>query len=210
MAENPGNRSNERLEFLGDTVLGMVVTDRIYHDYPDLPEGELAKVRAALVSAPTLATVATELALGDHVLLGRGEEQSGGREKASILADALEAVIGAVYLDGGLDAAAALILRLLGSRIAAAADGPGIHDHKTRLQELSVQKLEEPPRYVVTGEGPDHAKEFHAVVLLQGEARGSGHGSSKKQAEQQAAAEAWEWLRAQPPEVADVEEGVDA
>lgn len=199
-AEHPGHRSNERLEFLGDAVLGVVVTDRIFRDYPDLPEGELAKVRAAVVNADTLAREGRRLELGGYVLLGRGEEQSGGREKPSILADTVEAVIGAVYLDGGWDTVSELVLRLFGDRIAEAAKGPGVHDHKTRLQELAVSVLDETPRYQVVDEGPDHAKEFMATVLLGGEARGRGTGSSKKQAEQEAAAQAWEWLEARVTE----------
>lgn len=194
-AEHPGAVSNERLEFLGDAILGLIVTDRIYEEFPDLPEGELAKVRAAVVSAETLADVATELELGDHVLLGRGEEQSGGRHKASILADSMEAVIGAVYLDGGWDVVRRLVNGLLAVRIAEGAKGPGGRDFKTRLQELAVQTLDETPKYVIDDEGPDHAKKFHATVFLRGVARGSGDGSSKKQAEQEAAAEAWAWLQ---------------
>lgn len=195
-AENPGLRSNERLEFLGDAVLSVIVTDAMFRDYPELPEGELAKVRAAVVSAATLTEVAADLELGAHVLLGRGEEQSGGREKSSILADAVEAVIGAVYLDGGWDAARGVVLELFADLVAEAAKGPGGSDYKTRLQELAVRALDQTPRYVVTDEGPDHAKEFEATVFLAGQARGTGQGSSKKQAEQEAAARAWEWLRA--------------
>lgn len=190
-AEHPGNSSNERLEFLGDAILGVVVTDRIFRDYPDLPEGELAKVRAAVVSAVALAEVAGALALGEHVLLGRGEEQSGGRHKASILADAMEAVIGAVYLDGGPDRAAEIVTALMGERIEEAAEGPGGRDYKTRLQELAVARFDETPRYEISDEGPDHAKHFFATVFVGGTSRGTGQGSSKKQAEQMAAAEAW-------------------
>lgn len=193
-SEHPDRRSNERLEFLGDSVLGLVVTDHIFSEYPELPEGELAKVRAVIVSATTLADVASGLDLGDYLYLGRGEEQSGGREKSSILADAMEAVIGAVYIDGGWEPARDLVLTLLGERIAEGAKGPGIHDYKTRLQELAAQTLDVVPRYVVESEGPDHAKEFRATVYLLGEARGVGEGTSKKQAEQIAAAEAWEAL----------------
>lgn len=213
-AENPGIRSNERLEFLGDAVLSVVVTDAMFGDYPELPEGELAKVRAAVVSAATLTEVAAELELGVHVLLGRGEEQSGGRDKSSILSDAVEAVIGAVYLDGGWDAARRVVLELFADRVAEAAKGPGGKDYKTRLQELAVRRLDQTPRYVVTDEGPDHAKEFEATVFLAGQARGTGQGSSKKQAEQEAAARAWEWLRARedtdPSPQSDDREHADA
>ena len=195
-AEHPGNPSNERLEFLGDAILGMVVTDRIFRDYPDLPEGELAKVRASVVSAVALAEVAADLDLGSHVLLGRGEEQSGGRGKASILADAMEAVIGAVYLDGGLDRAQRVVLDLVSDRVEEASRGPGGRDYKTRLQELAVARFDETPRYEIKDAGPDHAKEFHATVFLAGQERGSGRGSSKKQAEQEAAGAAWALLEA--------------
>ncbi|MBI2168598.1 MAG: ribonuclease III [Actinobacteria bacterium] len=194
-AEHPGEVSNERLEFLGDAVLGVVVTDQIFRDYPYLPEGELAKLRASVVSAVALAEVANELDLGAHLLLGRGEEQSGGRQKASILSDAMEAVIGAVYLDGDWDAARELVMALVGERIIEAGKGPGGRDYKTRLQELAVRHFDETPRYEVTDEGPDHAKHFHATVYLKGEPRGAGDGSSKKQAEQEAAAAAWDWLQ---------------
>ena len=195
-AETPGNPSNERLEFLGDAVLGLVVTDHVFRSYPDLPEGELAKVRASVVSAAALADVAAELELGEALLLGKGEDASGGREKPSILADALEAVIGAVYLDAGWDGAAAVVLRLLGDRIAAAAAGPGGQDYKTRLQELSARSFEDVPSYLVVDEGPDHAKRFFATVVVGGRPRGKGEGRSKKQAEQAAARCAWEVLRA--------------
>jgi ribonuclease III len=194
-AETPGTGSNERLEFLGDAVLGLVVTDHIYRAYPELPEGELAKVRATVVSAAALAEVAAELDLGDSLLLGKGEDASGGREKPSILADAMEAVIGALYLDGGWPAAQELVLRLLGDRIAEAAAGPGGQDYKTRLQELAARHFEALPEYRVLDEGPDHAKRFYATVTLGGATRGSGEGRSKKQAEQAAARSAWQELR---------------
>jgi ribonuclease-3 len=194
-AETPGTPSNERLEFLGDAVLGLVVTDHVYRSYPDLPEGELAKVRASVVSAAALADVAAELDLGPALLLGKGEDASGGREKPSILADALEAVIGAVYLDAGWNGAAGVVLGLLGDRIAAAAAGPGGQDYKTRLQELSARSFDDVPSYLVVDEGPDHAKRFFATVVVGGEARGRGEGRSKKQAEQAAARCAWEVLR---------------
>jgi ribonuclease-3 len=187
--------SNERLEFLGDAVLGLVVTDHIFRTYPDLPEGELAKVRATVVSAAALAEVAVELALGESLLLGKGEDASGGREKPSILADATEAVIGAVYLAGGWDAASDLVMDLLGDRIAEAAAGPGGQDYKTRLQELAARELETVPSYEVADEGPDHAKRFYATVHVGGRSYGSGEGRSKKQAEQAAARVAWELLR---------------
>jgi ribonuclease-3 len=208
-AETAGEDPNERLEFLGDAVLGLVVTDHIYRSYPDLPEGELAKVRASVVNSASLAEVATELGLGEALLLGKGEDQSGGREKPSILADAMEAVIGAVYLDAGWGAAADLVMRLLGERIGEAAAGPGGQDYKTRLQELGARRFDELPRYEVTDEGPDHAKRFFATVQLGEAVRGSGEGRSKKQAEQAAAREAWETLQgAVELAVEDVLEGM--
>ena len=194
-AENDGLTSNERLEFLGDAVLGLVVTDHVFRTYPHLPEGELAKVRATVVSAAALAEVALALELGDALLLGKGEDASGGREKPSILADAIEAVIGAVYLDGGWDAASTLVLDLLAERIGEAALGPGGQDYKTRLQELAARELETLPVYEVVDEGPDHAKRFYATVHLHGTQYGAGEGRSKKQAEQAAARVAWEALR---------------
>ena len=194
-AETEGALSNERLEFLGDAVLGLVVTDHLYRTYPDLPEGELAKVRASLVNSEALAEVAATLDIGDALLLGKGEAASGGREKPSILADAMEAVIGAVYIDGGWDAAVELIMRLLAERIEEAAAGPGGQDYKTRLQELAARRFDQLPRYDVLDEGPDHAKRFFATVFLDGEERGKGEGRSKKQAEQAAAKAAWKELQ---------------
>ncbi len=195
-AETTGQESNERLEFLGDAVLGMVVTDHVFRTYPDLPEGELAKVRADVVSAVVLAEVARELGLGPALFLGKGEDASGGRNKASILADATEALIGAVYLDAGWDAAAELILGLLEERLADAASGPGGLDYKTRLQELSARRFERLPRYEVADRGPDHSKHFFATVEVGDDVRGRGEGRSKKQAEQAAAAVVWKVLEA--------------
>jgi ribonuclease-3 len=193
-AETPGSDSNERLEFLGDAVLGLVVTDHLFRTYPALPEGELAKVRASVVNSAALAEVAASLDIGTALLLGKGEGQSGGREKPSILADAMEAVIGAVYLDRGWREAEDLVMRLLGDRIEEAAAGPGGQDYKTRLQELCARQFDALPDYEVQDEGPDHAKRFDAVVRVEGVTRGTGHGRSKKQAEQAAARVAWEEL----------------
>ncbi|MBO0893112.1 MAG: ribonuclease III [Acidimicrobiales bacterium] len=190
-AEVVGEESNERLEFLGDAVLQMVVTDHIYRSYPGLPEGELAKVRASVVNAAALAQVAGSLRLGQALRLGKGEDASGGRQKPSILADALEAVIGGIYLDQGMDAADELVMRLLGPAIREAAAGPGGRDYKTRLQELAAQRFAEVPAYAVTAEGPDHAKRFFARVRIAGREWGHGDGRSKKQAEQEAAKAAW-------------------
>jgi ribonuclease-3 len=193
-AENPGTGSNERLEFLGDAVLGLVVTDHLYRTYPDMPEGELAKVRASVVNSAALAELAAELELGNALLLGKGEDQSGGRQKPSILADAMEALIGAVYLDQGWSASETMVMRLLGDRIESAAAGPGGQDYKTRLQELCARLFDQLPVYLVTDEGPDHAKLFHAIVHVRGQPQGDGRGRSKKQAEQAAAKVAWEIL----------------
>jgi ribonuclease-3 len=190
-AETPGSGSNERLEFLGDAVLGLVVTDHLFRTYPHLPEGELAKVRASVVNSALLAEIAAEVAVGDALLLGKGEGASGGREKPSILADAMEALIGAVYLDQGWEAAVDLIMRLLGGRMAEAAAGPGGQDYKTRLQELCAHRFDQLPVYQISDEGPDHAKIFYALVMVGGRVCGTGHGRSKKQAEQAAARVAW-------------------
>jgi ribonuclease-3 len=191
-AEHTEDAPNERLEFLGDSVLGMVVTDHIYRHYPAHREGELAKVRASVVNAEVLAEIAVEIELGPCLRLGKGEDSSGGREKPSILADAMEAVFAAVYLDGGLEAAWSVVMRLLEDRIGEAATGPGGDDYKTRLQELAAQRFVKLPRYHVRDEGPDHAKRFFATVLLDGEPYGEGIGGSKKQAEQAAARAAWQ------------------
>lgn len=194
-AEHPDTLSNERLEFLGDAVLGLVVTDYMFDEYPEMPEGELAKLRASVVNSEVLADVAREIRLGSALLLGKGEDTSGGRDKPSILADAMEAVIAAVYLDGGWAPARKLVLRLLENRIVEGASGPGGHDYKTRLQELATQTFDQLPRYQVRHEGPDHSKRFFAKVLLRGETWGTGEGRSKKQAEQAAARVAWRSLR---------------
>ncbi len=196
--ENSLSVTNERLEFLGDSVLGIVVTDLAYRAYPDMSEGMLAKLRAAIVNMIALADVARSLGLGEIVLLGKGEEQSGGRDKSSILADALEAVFGAVYLDRGLGVASDLIERLFRPRMEAYVRGEGDRDYKTILQELASRSLRSMPDYRVEDEGPDHQKEFTATVFLGGEAYGSGIGRSKKEAEQQAAREAYLRLQTAP------------
>jgi ribonuclease III len=183
--------TNERLEFLGDAVLGVVVTDLAYRNFGEMPEGELAKLRAAIVNMGTLAVVARELGLGGEILLGRGEELSGGREKASILADALEAVLGAVYLDRGIEVTARVIRRLFWPRIEAYARGEGERDYKTGLQELAAQDLGRIPEYRILERGPDHEKEFTASVFVGGRELGTGTGRSKKEAEQRAAREAF-------------------
>jgi ribonuclease III len=186
--------NNERLEFLGDAVLGLVVTDVAYTDFPEMPEGELAKLRAAIVNMSALADVARDLRLGDFIMLGKGEEMSGGRDKASILADALEAILGAIYLDRGLGTARAFIERLFRPRMVAYVRGEGERDYKTILQELASADLHAMPEYKISDQGPDHLKEFTATVFLNGKAWGRGMGRSKKEAEQRAAHEAYEKL----------------
>lgn len=188
--------NNERLEFLGDSVLGLIVTDMAYRAYPEHSEGSLAKLRAAIVNMTALADVARGLDLGSMVLLGKGEEQSGGRDKSSILADALEAVFGAVYLDQGLAMVTELIERLFRPRMEAYVRGEGDRDYKTILQELASQALHAMPDYQIEERGPDHQKEFTATVFLGGTAMGNGTGRSKKEAEQQAAQEAHRRLSA--------------
>jgi ribonuclease-3 len=195
--ENGGLPPNERLEFLGDSVLGLIVTEYLYRAHPDLPEGQLAKLRAYVVNAHALASVARglgELGLGGYLLLGRGEELTGGRDKDSILGDGLEAMIGAVYLHGGMEVARELVHRLFGRLLTEAPQrGAGL-DWKTSLQELIAELGHPPPDYRVTEVGPDHRKEFTATVLVSGESSGAGTGRTKKEAEQQAAESAWHAL----------------
>jgi len=189
--ENGGLPTNERLEFLGDSVLGLVVTEELYRRHPELPEGQLAKLRAAVVNSRALAEVARGLGVGRYLRLGRGEEASGGRDKSSILADALEALIGAVYLASGLEPTRSLILSLFAGVLDAAAQlGAGL-DWKTSLQELSAGRGIGVPEYQVSESGPDHAKSFHATAVVGGRRLGEGDGRSKKEAEQRAAEQAW-------------------
>ena len=197
-AEHSGSSSNERLEFLGDAVLSLVVTQRLYERFGDWAEGDLAKTRASLVNAATLADVGRSVALGEMLRLGRGEDASGGRRKPSILADALEAVIGAVYLDGGMGAADDAVGQLLGARLDAAASSPGHADFKTRLQELAARRGLDPPSYDVTTSGPAHDRLFYAEAHT-GTASGVGRGSTKKDAEQHAAEIAYAALAAGAP-----------
>jgi ribonuclease-3 len=193
--ENGALPHNERLEFLGDSILGQAVTVMLYTDYPDLDEGELAKRRASLVSSVALAEVARTIGLGAHIRLGRGEELTGGADKSSILADTVEAVIGAVYLDCGGEEATAFVLRLIRPLL----DNPdrfgAAMDPKTSLQELSAARSRGLPSYSVKDSGPDHSKRFHATVSLGGDPVASGTGTSKKQAEMAAALEAWTQLQ---------------
>ena len=197
-AEHVGTLSNERLEFLGGAVLGLVVADYLFQVEGAMPEGELAMARAAVVSTEALAQVASVLELGQFLRLGKGEDATGGREKRSILADSMEAIIGAVYVDAGLAAARTLLLPLVAERLAGAVAGPGEADHKTRLQEASARQYGQVPRYEVSGTGPDHDRRFTAVVRIGGTERGQGTGRSKKEAEQAAARVAWQSLRDEP------------
>ncbi len=189
--ENGGLPTNERLEFLGDSVLGVVVTETLYQSHPDLSEGRLAKLRAAVVNARALAEVGRRIGLGEHIKLGRGEETTGGREKASILSDTVEAVIGAVHVSGGIHVAAEVVHLLFDSMMeAAAAMGAGL-DWKTSLQELAAAKSLGVPEYVIADEGPDHLKTFTAQVRVGQQLYGHGIGRSKKEAEQLAAETAY-------------------
>ncbi len=188
-AETPGTISNERLEFLGDAVLGWAIADIVYHRYA-VAEGQLTDLRKSVVNAIALAEVAQAIGLGDHVLLGRGEAAAGGSDKPSILSDAFEAVLGAVYLDGGADAAFAMVERLVVPRMPETADAIGQFDQKTQLQELVARLGRGAPVYDLSSHGPDHAKTFRARVLVDGDVFGVGVGRSKKAAEQLAATEA--------------------
>ncbi len=198
--ENGGLPTNERLEFLGDAVLGIVVTETLYRRYPDWSEGQLAKLRAAVVNASALAEVARTLGLGDYVYLGRGEETTGGRDKSSILADTTEALFGAVFLTSGIESAATVIHLLFDPMIDSAAElGAGL-DWKTSLQEIAASAGLGLPEYRVSDVGPDHAKEFFAEAYVGGSVLGTGTGRSKKVAEQEAAAAAYGRIRAEHPD----------
>ncbi|MGI8522070.1 MAG: ribonuclease III [Nocardioides sp.] len=189
--ENGGLPTNERLEFLGDSVLGVVVTETLYTTHPDLSEGRLAKLRAAVVNARALAGVGRGIGIGTQVKLGRGEEATGGRDKASIVSDTVEAVIGAVHLSGGFEVSAAVVHRLFDPLVAAASEmGAGL-DWKTSLQELSAEHSFGVPEYVIEDEGPDHLKVFTAHVRVNDHLYGNGVGRSKKEAEQAAAETAY-------------------
>ena len=178
--------SNERLEFLGDSILGMLVAEFLYRSFPDRPEGELTRMRADMVCEKTLAAVANSIRLGEHLMLGHGEEQGGGRNRESILADAVESVIAACFLDGGMEASRQFIEKFILVKVPVTQ----LHnvDYKTRLQELIQQKKNQTLAYALTGEsGPDHDKQFTVQVSLNGKVVGSGSGKSKKRAEQDAA-----------------------
>lgn len=192
--ENGGLPHNERLEFLGDSVLGVVVTDELYKRFPDYAEGTLARIRAAVVNMRALAGLSRNLGVGPCLYLGRGEETTGGRDKSSILADCMEALIGAVYLDLGMHAADGFVRSQLVPLVEKAATcGAGL-DWKTSLQELTAKHGLGVPRYEIVATGPDHAKEFAATAVVSDKPLGSGSGRSKKVAEQQAAEQAWRSL----------------
>jgi ribonuclease-3 len=198
--ENGGLPTNERLEFLGDSVLGLVVTSALFRNHPDLPEGQLAKLRASVVNMRALAGVARRLGpygLGPYLLLGRGEEITGGRDKASILADTLEALLGAIYLQHGLSVAAEVIHRLFDPLMAEAAGRGAALDWKTSLQELTAALGLGVPEYRIEEAGPDHSKTFTAWAVVAGSRYGGAEGRSKKEAEQRAAEAAWGELSAQ-------------
>jgi ribonuclease III len=195
--EHGGLPTNERLEFLGDAVLGLTITDELFHRHPDRSEGDLAKLRASIVNTQALADVArglTDTGLGPYLLLGRGEENTGGADKSSILADTMESLLGAVYEEHGIETAREVILRLFGTLLDTAPTlGAGL-DWKTSLQELTSARGLGVPSYVVTSTGPDHDKEFTATVVVMDTEYGTGVGRSKKEAEQKAAAAAWNTL----------------
>ena len=197
--ENGGLPTNERLEFLGDSVLGVVITTALYHNHPTLPEGQLAKLRASVVNSRALAGVARSLGpggIGPYLRLGKGEEATGGRDKSSILADTLEALLGAIYLQHGLDRTSEVIHKIFDPLMSDAAGRGAALDWKTSLQELTAELALGVPEYRIEDAGPDHAKTFTAWVLVAGERFGGAEGRSKKEAEQRAAASAWQELKA--------------
>jgi ribonuclease-3 len=198
--ENGGIPHNERLEFLGDSILGQAVTVKLYTELPDVDEGELAKRRASLVSSVALAEIARGIGLGAHIRLGRGEELTGGRDKSSILADTVEAILGAAYLSAGPEAARRLVLRLVEPLFDDPERFGAAMDPKTSLQELAARLGRDVPVYRVTDTGPDHSKKFHATVSLGGEDVATGSGSSKKHAEMAAALDAWTRLSSRAPQ----------
>ncbi|MEU7797696.1 ribonuclease III [Micromonospora arborensis] len=204
--ENGGLPTNERLEFLGDSVLGVVITTALFHNHPDLPEGQLAKLRASVVNMRALADVARGLGpdgLGAYLLLGKGEETTGGRDKASILADTLEALLGAIYLQYGLDTTGIVIHRLFDPLMAESAGRGAALDWKTSLQELTAALGLGVPEYRIEGTGPDHLKTFTAWVVVAGNRYGGAEGRSKKEAEQRAAEAAWRTLAEQNGQAGD-------
>ena len=211
--ENGGVPTNERLELLGDAVLGLVIVEELFRRHPDSSEGDLAKLRNSIVNSQALAGVArglTDAGLGEHMLLGRGEVQTGGHGKASILADTLESLLGAVYLEHGLEGVRAVILRLFDDLLDVAPTLGAALEWKSSLQELTAARGLGVPRYDVTSEGPDHDRRFTAVVFINGEPLGGGVGRSKKAAETDAAAQAWTALDAQTDQAESAPAELDA
>lgn len=195
--ENRVPSHNERMEFLGDAVLNLLISEHLMKSYPDATEGNLSRLRAAIVSEPALAAVARVLGLGSHLLLGRGEDQTGGRNKPSLLANSLEALIAAIYLDGGKTAAEQFVLGFFNDTIVSICAPGASVDYKTSLQELCQERLKQLPEYRLASEtGPDHCKEFTVEIVLRNEVCGSGIGRNKKEAEQKAAKAALELLSA--------------
>ena len=210
--EHGGLPSNERLEFLGDSVLGLVITEELFRRNPDRPEGDLAKLRSSIVNTRARAGVARDLTcsgLGAYVLLGRGEVNTGGHAKASILADTVESLLGAIYLQHGLAGARRTVMRLFEDLLDTAPTLGAALEWKSSLQELTAVRGLGPPRYEVSAEGPDHDRMFTAEVLVGGEVFGSGVGRTKKEAELQAAAQAWTALDSEPAST-DADSGLDA
>lgn len=194
--EHKGLQCNERLEFLGDSILGFVTAEYLYKNYPNLPEGNLSKIRANVVCETMLAKKGRELKINDGLMLGKGEEHTGGRDRASIIADAMEAVIGAIYLDGGIEPAREFILNMLRAEITKTASSSEVLDSKTSLQEILQSHSSAAIEYRITGEsGPAHNKVFKATVSHLGKILGAGVGKSKKEAEQRAAMNAIEKMK---------------
>jgi ribonuclease-3 len=211
--ENGGVPTNERLELLGDAVLGLVIVEELFRRHPDSSEGDLAKLRNSIVNSQALAGVArglTDAGLGEYMLLGRGEVQTGGHGKASILADTVESLLGAVYLEHGLEGVRAVILRLFDGLLDVAPTLGAALEWKSSLQELTAARGLGVPRYDVTSEGPDHDRRFTAVVFINGEPLGGGVGRSKKAAETDAAAQAWTALDAQTDQAESAPAELDA
>lgn len=194
--DNPRVSDNQRLEFLGDAVINLAISNLLMESFPEMKEGDLSKYRASLVSENGLSCIALELELGDYLLLGKGEEQTDGRKKLSILSDALEALIGAIYLDGGFTEALRVTAKLFSSLLESISHGKSVNDFKTDLQEYSQEAFQSTPQYRLEKEaGPDHNKTFYAEVYLKGDLMGKGKGKSKKEAEQNAAKEALTCLK---------------
>jgi ribonuclease-3 len=194
--DNPRVSDNQRLEFLGDAVINLAISNLLMESFPEMKEGDLSKYRASLVSENGLSCIALELELGDYLLLGKGEERTDGRKKLSILSDALEALIGAIYLDGGFAEALRVIAKLFSPLLESISPGKSVNDFKTDLQEYSQEAFQSTPQYRLEKEtGPDHNKTFYAGVYLKGDLMGKGKGKSKKEAEQNAAKEALACLK---------------